>query len=554
MAIPLRLSTASQEVPLGYFVDSGDGNTEETALTIANTDIKIWKNGATTLANKNSGGGTHISNGIYYAVLDATDSNIIGPLVIFVHVAGALAIKVECIVYPAEVFDYLFTAAGTDYMKVDIAQIDGAALNAALAQIGINVVNWKGSGAPNNTGDAYARLGAPAGASIAADIAAVKTDTAAILLDTGTDGVVIPQAQADKVWNTAARTLTALGSGLVAEIWNALTSGMSTAGSIGKKLADWVVGTIDTYTGNTKQTGDAYARLGAPAGASVSADIADLHAHILTALGYIDTEIADILADTNELQTDLTNGGRLDLLIDAIKAKTDLLTLAAIADGVWDEAIAGHLGVGSTGEKLNAAASAGDPWSTALPGAYGAGSAGKIVGDNLNAPVATVDTVVDSIKTVVDDIHNTDLPAVKAVVDDIHNSDLPAVGNMLINIHDVDLAAVKGDTAEALTRIPDAPPGGAGGLPTVDANNHVNGVQDGVELSATAIDAILDEVVEGTLTFRQMLRVFLSALAEKSGGGGTPNLTFRDHADIKNRIAATVDIDGNRTTVVLDGT
>lgn len=33
------------------------------------------------------------------------------------------------------------------------------------------------------------------------------------------------------------------------------------------------VGTLTTYTGNTPQTGDAFARLGAPAGASVSADI-----------------------------------------------------------------------------------------------------------------------------------------------------------------------------------------------------------------------------------------------------------------------------------------
>lgn len=36
------------------------------------------------------------------------------------------------------------------------------------------------------TGDAYARLGAPAGASVSADIAAMKVDTAAILVDTGT--------------------------------------------------------------------------------------------------------------------------------------------------------------------------------------------------------------------------------------------------------------------------------------------------------------------------------------------------------------------------------
>ncbi len=40
---------------------------------------------------------------------------------------------------------------------------------------------------------------------------------------------------------------------------------------------------------------------------------------------FLDTEIGAILTDTNELQTDLVNGGRLDLLIDAIKAKTDNL-------------------------------------------------------------------------------------------------------------------------------------------------------------------------------------------------------------------------------------
>lgn len=37
----------------------------------------------------------------------------------------------------------------------------------------------------------------------------------------------------------------------------------------------------------------------------------------------IDGIVDTILIDTNELQTDLTNGGRLDLLIDAIKAVTD---------------------------------------------------------------------------------------------------------------------------------------------------------------------------------------------------------------------------------------
>jgi hypothetical protein len=105
MTIYLRQSTASQEVPLGCFVDSTDGDTEESGLTIANTDIKIWKTGATTLASKNSGGATYISNGVYYTVLDATDTNTLGSLVIYVHVSGALAVKLECLVLSAAVYD-----------------------------------------------------------------------------------------------------------------------------------------------------------------------------------------------------------------------------------------------------------------------------------------------------------------------------------------------------------------------------------------------------------------------------------------------------------------
>jgi hypothetical protein len=60
-----------------------------------------------------------------------------------------------------------------------------------------------------------------------------------------------------------------------------------------------------------------------------------------------------------------------------------------IADGVWDEAISGHLGAGSTGAALNAAGSAGDPWTTPLPGAYGSGTAGFIIGTNIDALISS---------------------------------------------------------------------------------------------------------------------------------------------------------------------
>lgn len=104
----LRQSTASQEVIVGPFLDSTDGNTAETALSIANTDIKIWKTGGTTESSKNSGGATHIASGRYYTVLDATDTNTIGPLEINVHVSGALPVKLRCCVLDEAVYDVLF--------------------------------------------------------------------------------------------------------------------------------------------------------------------------------------------------------------------------------------------------------------------------------------------------------------------------------------------------------------------------------------------------------------------------------------------------------------
>lgn len=142
-------------------------------------------------------------------------------------------------------------------------------------QIDANVLDWKGSTAPAMTGDAYARLGAPAGASVSADIAAVKTDTAAV------------KVQTDKLTFTIANQIDA-------------------------NVLDWKSSTAPAMTG------DAYARLGAPAGASISADIAAVNAlttagairaaigiasanldtQLGTIAGYIDTEIGTIISQT----------------------------------------------------------------------------------------------------------------------------------------------------------------------------------------------------------------------------------------------------------------
>ena len=91
----LQQSTAAQILGMGPFVSSSDGNTNQNALTIANTDIRIKKAGAAWVS-KNSGGATFQENGWYQITLDATDTNTTGIMEISIHVAGALAVWKTC--------------------------------------------------------------------------------------------------------------------------------------------------------------------------------------------------------------------------------------------------------------------------------------------------------------------------------------------------------------------------------------------------------------------------------------------------------------------------
>lgn len=137
-----------------------------------------------------------------------------------------------------------------------------------------------------------------------------------------------------------------------------------------------VPATVQVFT-SFPQTGDSFGLIGATgSGLTSLASASDL----ATVAGYLDTEIAAIKAKTDNLPA-------------APAAVSDIPTAAAVADAVWDEAIAGHVAAGSTGEALGAAGSAGDPWTTALPGSYSAGQAGYIVGTNLNATVSSRSTL-----------------------------------------------------------------------------------------------------------------------------------------------------------------
>jgi hypothetical protein len=70
-------------------------------------------------------------------------------------------------------------------------------------------------------------------------------------------------------------------------------------------------------------------------------------------------------------------------------------------------------------------------------------------------------------------------------------------------------------------------------------------------IAAALLD--LSAGVETGMTVRQAQRLILAALVGKLSGAATTTISIRDTGDSKNRIVATVDADGNRTSVTLDG-
>lgn len=246
MPIYLKQSTASQEVTIGPFLDNSDGITPLTSLTIANTDVKVWKTGATTFSNKNSGGGTHISNGVYYVVLDATDTNTLGSLELWIFMAGALIERKECVVLSAMVYDSL--VGGGDTLQVDVTQFNGTNGTFSSGRPEVNTTHAAGT--------------AWASGAITANSFA--------------------QGAADKVWSTTTRTLSAgtniqLPSNGLANVtaWTVAITGNITgnlSGSIGSVAANGLSATSIASNALTSAKFDASAITAIQSGLGTSAN------------------------------------------------------------------------------------------------------------------------------------------------------------------------------------------------------------------------------------------------------------------------------------------
>jgi hypothetical protein len=135
------------------------------------------------------------ADGYYHLTLQSGISNTVGHMTVVINDDSlCLPVKAEFTVVEETIYDALFAAsanawtgaAGASIVTANTTQFAGQAVTCAAP---VTVLASVGTAATSTaqTGDAYARLGAPAGASVSADVAAVKTQTAAIETDTGTD-------------------------------------------------------------------------------------------------------------------------------------------------------------------------------------------------------------------------------------------------------------------------------------------------------------------------------------------------------------------------------
>jgi hypothetical protein len=280
-------------------------------------------------------------------------------------------------------------ASATSLPAVNLTQIAGAAVSTTTAQLGVNVVQIsEDATAADNAELMFDGTGYAGGAiqlnTKVATIATDAIDAASIKADAGTE---IGSA----VWASATRQLTG-------------TQSFSLTGNISGNLSGSVGSIAGGGIQGTSFHGTALTLLASTAGDGVWDEALSGH----TTAGTAGKAVADVLDDTGTAGVIVASLGAGAITaatiatgaIDADALATDAVN--EIVDQVWDETLGDHIGSGSTGAGLTAAGAAGDPWSTSVPGAYGAGTAGYLIGTHINAPIGTVDTVVDAIKVKTD--------------------------------------------------------------------------------------------------------------------------------------------------------
>lgn len=120
--------STSVDMTIGPFVDTADGFTAMTALTLTQPDIRLKKNAAAWAQKAAAQTLSHEENGYYEVTLDATDTDTLGHMRLAVNEIGACPVWEDFMVMPANVWDSWF---GVDKLEIDVAQLAGTAYASA---------------------------------------------------------------------------------------------------------------------------------------------------------------------------------------------------------------------------------------------------------------------------------------------------------------------------------------------------------------------------------------------------------------------------------------
>lgn len=527
----------------GPFVDKTDGVTLKTdATTItdidhATTGIFLSKNGAASaIRHQSVTASVADSYGQMQVTLDATDTGTAGRLdMIFAKAATYLPVQKTFNVLPQAEYDIKY-AAGV--RPVNLTQILGAAITGTAANIVAAFTKFFDKTSPTGTinslpdavagqANGIAIVGSVMGKSPATLAAADVSGNlpAQVKAQDNIDFGVLQKLSLNAATPASIQSYGTLVADIVAAVWGALTSGMITLNSIGKKLADWVVGTL---------TSDYDAAKNAASQTSVNA----ITTNTARGRSSVPDQIFREAAGTQSYE--------FDLLIYSLKGVLEAPDAAPT--------IHARNGAGSS---LDAMLS-----STTMTLI----STGKYKVTFNVAPTDILQEVLLDFSwavggeafAVTDYVYVVDLYAVDFTSDDrtkltdIHDK-LPSgtiakPGDSMVasNMRGTDDAALASVCTE--TRLAELD---AANLPTDIAA--IPTTKTEYSLSTAGITAIWASVIEGTVTVNKALKYILAVLVGKASGGGTTTITFKDTTDTTSRVVATVDPDGNRTNVTLDG-
>lgn len=162
----IRGNTA-RSVKIGPFLDSTNGNDNETALTISQADIRLSKNDGDFAQKNDTGAATHDELGMYDCPLNTTDTNTYGSLLVAIHEGGALLVKQLFMVLPEIIYDSFFPSAAGAPLPVfgilDWGTAQAGAADSLQHRSGLSLANNIPNGATDliysGTGAGQSRVG-----------------------------------------------------------------------------------------------------------------------------------------------------------------------------------------------------------------------------------------------------------------------------------------------------------------------------------------------------------------------------------------------------------